>query len=598
MESFFQKLRQRWLDRIAVGYAVAGWIAVQAASIVLPSFEAPPWTLRAIIIFVLSGFPFSLLIGWFAVPHFTTTKPRTWQQARTVAAIGVSTICIIVVAADLAYSLSRIQLEASRPKPSNTSVPAKNSIAVLPFLNMSGDPSKEYFSDGISEELLNDLANVPQLLVAARTSSFAFKGKRQNIREIARILAVRSVLEGSVRESGNRIRITAQLINADDGYHLWSATYNAELTDVLVVQDTVAQAITAALTHELLPHPAFAKSEQARTISAEAYRAFLLAKRDLAPRTREGSEAAELGFKKVTDLAPDFAEGYAQLARAQINVAEYHPERDDLIPAAQDALAHALAIDPRNMTAVTTHLDLSLQSLDWSAAMADARRMQDINANSWVVRHEMFRYYQYLGFPDLALVAASGAAKLDPLSFVDRLNVVAALFQTGNFSDAISAAQSALNLEPNNPEVLMQLCAVAAHVGDIRTALAAEQKLSNIGDEFNSKTCQLYISVAVGRRSEAREIVDHLAQTYLRGGIRASEIAWDYLFVGDFRRATHWLDLAYERKELQLFLLPVDKYLQPAVFESRAWKDFYRRPLFESWRKAHDGVAADIAAHG
>ena len=129
---------------------------------------------------------------------------------------------------------------------------AEASIAVLPFVNMSGDPSKEYFSDGVSEELLNDLANNPGLRVAARTSAFAFKGKNEDIQKIALTLHVRAILEGSVREIGDHLRITAQLINAADGYHLWSATYDRDLTDILVVQDDIARAITTALAQKLL----------------------------------------------------------------------------------------------------------------------------------------------------------------------------------------------------------------------------------------------------------------------------------------------------------------------------------------------------------
>ncbi len=172
-------------------------------------------------------------------------------------------------------------------------LPQKASIAVLPFDNMSGDDAKVYFSDGISEEILNDLANVRALRVAARASSFSFKGKNTDIKTIARMLAVRTVLQGSVRQSGERIRITAQLVNASDGYVIWSSSFDRDLTDVLTVQDEIARAITASLTDRLLPHQLPKPKPRLAAINADAYRAYLQGQYYLlGPRTPEGAVKA------------------------------------------------------------------------------------------------------------------------------------------------------------------------------------------------------------------------------------------------------------------------------------------------------------------
>ncbi len=596
MDDLIKSLRARRLDRIAVGYAVAGWIVVQAASIALPTFEAPAWILRAIIIFVLLGFPIGLTLGWFAAPRLFDTDLHRRPLGRTHATLAVFGVIIVVIVANLAYLLSSAPRTSPAFSVASASLVAKNSIAVLPFVNMSGDPAKEYFSDGISEELLNDLANIPELVVAARTSSFAFKGKNENIKDIARVLAVRSVLEGSVRESGNHLRVTAQLINAADGYHLWSAMYDRNLTDVLVVQDQIAQAITSSLTHRLLPRPILSKPVAPRAIDPNAYRTYLQGKHELGPRTQTGSEAALVLFKKVTQLAPDFAEGFAALALAQLNVAEYRPERNDLIPAAQDALVRALTLDPDNLSALRSHLELSLHKSDWPAAIDDARRMKGINPNSAQVLHEMFRFYLFLGFPDLAFAAASGAVKLDPLSLVDRLNVTTSLLHNERYQEAQAAARTALTLKSDQPLILSLQCAAAALGHDVSLARSVETRLVASGDASDIQFCRFRIAIAEGHGADARTILDKFAQTFMRGGPSATELAELYAIVGDNKKTVEWLQRAYDAKEFWLVLFVNWKTVPPAFFESAEWKAFYRQPLFDQWRRAHDLVAADIAA--
>jgi adenylate cyclase len=598
METLTRAIRTRRLDRVAIGYAVVGWVLVQAASIALPAFDAPLWVLRAFIIFVLLGFPLSLAIAWFAVPHIDAKRTGRGRLKHTHVAFGLVAAVVVFFAGDLAYLLSRVTI--GNAPPADIAVPqiARNSIAVLPFVNMSGDPAKEYFSDGISEELLNDLANIPALLVAARTSSFAFKGKNENIKDIARILAVRSVLEGSVRASGQHLRITTQLIDADEGYDLWSATYDRDLTDVLAVQDEIAQAITRALTHRLLPAPRPAQNPKGRPIDPEAYRKYLLGKHELAPRTDAGGHAALALFKDVTRLAPNFAEGFAALARAEINVAEYHSERTDLIPAAHEAISQALALDPSNIRARSSHLDLALHELDWQAAVDDAHVMQSINANSAEVLHEMFRYYQFLGFPDLAQKAATDAAKLDPLSFVDRLNVVAALLHNGRYADAERATDTAFALDRDNPLILSMLCTAAVHQSELNVAHSAEAKLIAAHDSNNAQFCSSQLAFAEGRRADAKKTLDALAKTYLHGGPSASEIAEFYAVIGDYKDAGHWLEKASTLKEYLLVLFPYEKIVPPAFFRDAAWKSVSRSAMLVDWKKVHDRVVAEMASQG
>jgi TolB-like protein len=590
--------RARRLDRLAIGYAVAGWVLVQAASIILPSFSAPSWMLRAFIILALLGFPIALAAAWFVAPHIFDTDARTRNLRRTWTAFAVVGVVAAVFAAALAYTLARIPASPSTQSATAFLGPKKNSIAVLPFVNMSGDPAKDYFSDGITEELLNDLANTPDLIVAARTSSFAFKGKPENIKDIARILSVRTVLEGSVRESGQHLRITGQLIDADSGYHLWSGAFDSDLTDVLLVQEKIATAITAALTHRLLPQPKQSRKNATQPIDPDAYKAYLLGIDLMRPRTQPATDAALISFEKATRLAPDFADGFAALARAQVLAADFHPERTDLVPAAQQTLARALQLDPRNISALSSHLELSLHKLDWQAVIADARRMREVSPNSWAVLHELFRFYWFMGFPDVAYGAANGAAKLDPLSFVDRLNMMAFLLHNARFPEAVAAAQAGLSLQHDHSLILSMLCGAAAFNGDLKLAHATEAKLSASGSAFDTQYCRFDIAAAERRIPDATAIVDQFARDALHNGSSALDIGEQYAIIGNTAKAFTWLDLSYKRKEYELFLLPGEKIVPNAFFETPQWKAFYGRPLFDDWRKAHDTVSAELAARG
>jgi len=234
MEQLLELARERKLDRVGATYAVVAWIVVQAASIALPAFDAPPWALRWLIVVAMIGFPLVLALTWVKasrVPTATAARPfegKDWLLTGLIALVAV----LLIVQLALDYSWRRGTPPPSAP---STATVAASSIAVLPFANLSGDPKKVYFSDGIADQLITELAQTPSLRVAARSSSFAFRGKEVDVKTIAKALNVRAVLEGSVREDGNRVRIVAELINANDGFQIWSDSYDRDLTNILVL---------------------------------------------------------------------------------------------------------------------------------------------------------------------------------------------------------------------------------------------------------------------------------------------------------------------------------------------------------------------------
>ena len=592
MEQLLTAIQARKLDRIAAGYAVGAWLLVQAASIALPAFDAPGWMLKALIVFAVLGFPLTLLLAWMSAPHL----PGSAVPSKPLAPVRVATLVVIFVVAvlslgELAYVISHRGTRDTAEAPPEINAA---SIAVLPFVNMSGNSSTDYFSDGISEELLDHLANLPELRVAARTSSFAFKGKNENIKTIADRLGVRSVLEGSVRAEGRHLRIHAELIDAPKGYAIWSATFDRDMTSALAVQDEIAQAIVGALTHKLLP--ARPRPNRPKTIDPDAYRDYLAAQFAFAPRTEAGSKKAIDLFQKAIARQPDFAEAYIGLARAYMDVADNHLSQKDLVASANAALTRGLALDPNNLEGLGAHLDSALRRMDWRTAALDAKRMQSINPHSAAVLHEMFRYYQALGFPEEALAAAKGAAQLNRLSFVDLLNIAAADNHLNRFADAAKAGEDARALEPNSPDVISYLCTAYAHGNQPAKAHAMEQQLMAMGQAAYVQGCRFDIAISEGRKKEAIAILDKLAGQYPNGGLAATDLGDSYAGSGDYPAAINWLNKAYDAREYYLFAITSDKGVPPDFFETPGWKALWQRPLTIEWRAAHDALAADLAA--
>ena len=276
MGNLFSELKRRNVVRVAVAYLVIGWVLAQIAELVLPTFGAPEWVLKTLIFLFILGLPVALFFSW--AYELTAQGVKKTAEVDDDDSITHSTgrkLDFVIIGA-LVLALGYFAWDKFGGEPAETGESeGLRSIAVLPFVNMSADPEQEYFSDGISEELLNVLAKVPGLRVAARTSSFQFKGENRDVAEIARQLRVAHVIEGSVRKSGTRLRITAQLIDAEEGFHIWSETYDRELDDIFAIQDEIAHAIVEALVERLgLTAPVVPKVQAAA--STEAYEAYLL----------------------------------------------------------------------------------------------------------------------------------------------------------------------------------------------------------------------------------------------------------------------------------------------------------------------------------
>ena len=423
MAALFAELKRRNVVKVGAAYLLVAWLVVQAASIGFPAFDAPLWALRVFILVLLLGFPIAIVMAWM----FDVTPEGL---KRDVAPAGNTRILIVAgVLALLAIGwyyrgqpTVRVAAvpagEVGAAKPStNADAPLQKSIAVLPFVNMSSDPGNQFFSDGISEELLNVLVRVPDLGVASRTSSFAYKGKEMGAAEIARELKVSYILEGSVRKAGDKVRITAQLIDAVHDRHLWSETYDRELTDIFAIQDEIANAIVTALRGSLTTATvaaAPAVKVRADTENMKAYELYLKARENFIAR-RDLSATTDM-FQRVVQLDPKFARGWEGLA-AVASVAPSWGETDrDYNELAKQASDRALELDPSLSMpwAVKSQLVVNIWPIDYKASLENLDHA--IAADPRNATALLWRGIDWtnLGFFDRALADFDRALELEP----------------------------------------------------------------------------------------------------------------------------------------------------------------------------------------
>jgi len=336
MSGLFQELKRRNVFKVGAAYVVLTWLLAQVTDVFLENFGAPSWVIKTVLLLLVIGFPLALFFAWaFEMTPEGIKKEKDVDRSQSITQqtgrkLDFAIIAILLLALgyfawdkfvlDPARDAAQVQTAENIETAQAEATPARKSIAVLPFVNMSDDAGNEYFSDGISEEILNSLAKVKQLKVSGRTSSFAFKGQNQDLRQIGSALGVEHILEGSVRKAGTKIRITAQLIQVDDGFHLWSETYDRELTDVFAIQDEIAGAILIQLKAQLIGEDTTPVTV-ART-ETEVYDLYLLAKQRMYERTGPTIEAAAELLDRAIALDPAYAPAYAQRGIATLLLSE------------------------------------------------------------------------------------------------------------------------------------------------------------------------------------------------------------------------------------------------------------------------------------
>jgi TolB-like protein/cytochrome c-type biogenesis protein CcmH/NrfG len=494
--SFVEELKRRNVVKVAVLYIIAAWLLLQVTDVLASLLPVPEWAGSLVVMLLILGFVPVLIFAWvYEMTPEGLKREKDIDRSQSITGqtgrkINILIIVLLVLAIG-AVAVDRLipetitvvetpvieeveDTEVADPTAlaaAKFASPADRSVAVLPFVNMSGNPENEYFSDGLTEELLNVLAKMEGLRVAARTSSFRFKGEVGDPAEIGQALNVNHLLEGSVRQSGERIRITAQLINASDGYHLWSETYDRTLTDVFAIQDEISKAVARALEVRLLGGSEAGEDVRVATANMDAYNAYLKGKQLLAGSGVETYRAAEAQFEQALRLDPEFAAAHAGLARAWVDLANWGTlSNQETLPKVQEQVDRALAIDP--------DLPDAWVLLGWIRYNSDPRSPDragteealrkalalepgNVRASEWLAFT-----LDRLGRRAEAVNILEKAIERDPLSVALRLQMGSNLESLLRFPEAESSYRLAVDLSPRDPNAVGQLAGFHSNRGN------------------------------------------------------------------------------------------------------------------------------------
>jgi len=538
--SFLEELRRRNVIRVAALYVVASWLVLQVADILLDAFEVPSWGMRLLVAILILGFPMVLLFSWIfeLTPDGLRREAdisRTADTPPTGRKINILTIVLLLLTVGIVIVDRVIPETPPVDDPSaNASISTpRHSIAVLPFVNLSDDPANVYFSEGLSEELLNMLAAIPDLQVTARTSSFSFKGKDLDIPAIGRSLNVANVLEGSVRKSGSRLRITVQLIDVENGFHLWSETYDRDTDDIFAIQDEIAEAVVGALRVSML-----GQAPRARETDPEAFSAYLYSLHFYQQRTRDGYEQAVTYAQQALDIDPDYAPAWNLLGATYSNQAltgqlPYREANERALAAVERALAidpnYALAYSARAWVAMQYERDYAASAEYFRQALALAPDHPVILSNAAVLASKLGRAEEAIDFTRRSLA-------LNPISTSAHSNLSDQLARAGQFEEAIDAAREAIALGPGNTSARVNLAAAYLLSGQAGNAIEEIEKT-------DWALYRLFIqSIAydvLDRTEESNEAVAKMTDLYADD--RAYVIACVYASKNDADAAFEWL---------------------------------------------------------
>ena len=440
-------------------YAIAGWIVIEVTSTISPNLNLPVWTGTLVTILVALGFVIAIMLAWaFDIGPGGVHRTDKTEDA------GVET------QQDAAISTEGVAAKDEiRAAPAVTD--ERKSIAVLPFVNLSGDVENEYFSDGISEEILNLMVKLPRLRVASRTSSFMFKGKEASIPTVARELGVETVLEGSVRRAGDRVRITAQLIDVTTDSHLWSESYDREMKDVFAIQDDIAQSITDALEMTLSPKARRAIQSVASS-NAKAYDFYLRGRSYMFTMTRPGFENAIRLYQQAIDLDANYALAYAGIADAHSHMYRYGARNRKIAQEkAKEASEKAIALDPDSSEARASRGLAMFVNEEYAEAEREFEKTIELNPN-------LFEAYYYSGLAhtsqgeyEKAVDMYLKAIEINPADYQPQTFLAQAYASLGRKQDEMKArldsvdvVQQYLEMNPHDSRALIvgaiQLCIV------------------------------------------------------------------------------------------------------------------------------------------
>jgi TolB-like protein/Flp pilus assembly protein TadD len=537
------ELKRRSVFKVGAVYAAIAWLLVEVSATTFPMLRLPEWAPTLVLVLLLIGFPIALVLAWAfemtpeGIRRDTASggKHDTEASTKESEAAGKSVI---------------------------TGAPAERSIAVLPLVNMSDDESNEYFSDGLSEELLNLLAKIPELHVAARTSSFAFKGEKVDIPLVAGRLNVANVLEGSVRKSGDRVRITVQLIEAASGYHLWSETYDRTLDDIFAIQDGIARSVVDALKIRLLG--------EVPTVTETDPQTFALYLQGMYFATSgEGDQIdkAVQVFREALSRDPDYAPAWSGLAHVYWHQFNYGVAGSaERIEKAFEASERALALDGglAEAYAVKALLCMSFDG-QWSRAEAAISRGLEIAPGDAQVVIQAGHLARAQGRLDDAERHLKRAIALDPLNTTAHIWLSMLLMSQGRLDEAVEIIEQILALNPRRAVAHQLLGRIHILRGQAKAAL---EELDKEPDEFWRRYGMNLALVTADRQDEADAILQQLIDG-VEGDAAYFQVAESMAFRGRHDEAFEWLEMAHEQRDTGITEMMTSPFLRPLHTDAR-----------------------------
>ncbi|MCJ7555803.1 MAG: tetratricopeptide repeat protein [Gammaproteobacteria bacterium] len=551
MSNFFKELKRRNVFKVAIAYVVAAWLVLQISDVVLGNIDAPAWVFKVVMLLMALGFPFALIMAW----AFQMTPDGLIRDGKVIRDEPLR--------GDADENLVENVTPAKMSRVENN-----KSIAVLPFVNMSDEASNEYFSDGISEELLNLLAKIPALRVAARTSSFSLKGKDLQISEVGKILNVAHVLEGSVRKAGNQVRITAQLIKVEDGYHLWSENYDRALDNIFAVQDEIAVAVVEQLKLKLL-----GKVPTTRETDPAAYALFLKGRQLASLGTAAAWEQAIALYEKALAIAPDYAAAWAGLGNIYSRQATKGIRRPgEGFPLAREAANKALALDPGIAKAHTT---LGWIAIGFDGDLAQAARHYERALALEPTNPDMLGYaanlLSGLGRPEESVALWEYIVGRDPVN-PDGYHELARQYLWARRADeAIATFAIALGLSPGRISAFWATGTALLFKGEPAAALKVMEQEAGLGWRLAGQAMAFH---ALGRKAESDAALTELIRVEEQEA--AYNIGYIYAFRGEKDKAFEWLDKAVHYHDPGLMDAPVQPLLDNLHSDPR-WLPFLER---------------------
>jgi TolB-like protein/lipoprotein NlpI len=567
--NFLIELKRRNVYRAAVAYGVVAWFLTQLTTQVFPFFEIPNSAVRFVVIALAIGFPIAMLLSWLyeLTPEgIVRTEDLDPVQATSVQRATGRILDFFIIGVLLL--VIAMMIVGGRPfyRQTGESISQK-SIAVLPFENLSEDKENAFFADGIQEELLNLLSKVPQLQVAARTSSFSFKGKPIEIPEIARKLHVANVLEGSVRKSGDQLRITAKLIRAAEGYHLWSETYDRKLDDIFKIQDEIAGEVVKELKVTLL-----GAVPTVRQTDPKAYTLYLQARQLGRQNTPEAFAQSDALYRQVLYIDPRYAPAWHELARNFLNKTNLGllPNSEGLARA-REANEKALAIDPNYALAHSGLGRSAMRSNDFVSAAEHFERALTLDPSDLRVLNDVGTFLQSLGRLQEALALKEVLVRRDPVNLSALYNLGNVQLYSRQFDAAIATNRSVLSLSPGYGGAYFQICVAMLLKGDAPAALAEiEQEKSEVWRLIGLPMAYH----ALGHKADADAALNALPAKYEKDW--AYNIAYVYAFRGEADRAFEWLDKAGQYQDPGLADIIVENLFDKIHSDPR-WLPFLRK---------------------